>query len=158
MAVNKLTKRNPRKIMVQSEFNSEVYRLFLEFSGSLSDGYWEGEEYHDEIWNCFDFDTNSDSDRKGAFCVVLKAHPTCENHKRDTEKFFAMSDKDIIEYLKSALIESIEEYPEAFHYSDYELDILKQCVETAKVLPPALPKINHEELMKIVGHDFEYEK
>ena len=94
--------------------------------------------------------------------VVVPSNPppTWEEANADCEKFHTMKDEEIADYLKTAILESIEDYPNAFDfvYSEYMLNIMADCIKKWNVLPPPLPKLTHKELVKIVGYDFEYIK
>lgn len=159
-----MSKKALRKINIRCDFAREIYNLFLHFSGQLSDGYWENSRgdwgsyndgYYEAIWNCFDFEVSKDKN----FVVVLKNKPTYDDAIYDCEKFHTMADKEITDYLRTALIDSIDEAPSAFNnYSEKELEMLIDCINRWEVLPQPLPKLTHEELVKIVGYDFEYVK
>lgn len=153
-----------RKIFIKTDFVVEVNNIFHHFSGQLSDGYWENsggewgtykDEYYPDIWNCFDFTINKDNN----FVITLKGKPIYKEATEDCEKMHEWTDTKIAEYLKEALIYSIEEAPCAFsRYSDRELEVIINCINNWTILPPPLPKLSHAELVKIVGYDFEYTK
>ena len=156
----------PRKIHIKCDFAAMVAALFTDFSSQLSDGYWEnsrpefgeyGDGYYEDIWNCFDVNINYEKN-KPVVEIVLKNKPTSLEAKKDCKRFYDMSDKEITDYLRDALFEAIEDAPCAFSYSDRELEVLEECIKNWKIIPPSPPKMTHEELVKIVGHDFEYER
>lgn len=163
-----MSKLKARKIYITCDSVVEINSLFHHFSTQLSDGYWENSRgyygsykdgYHEDIWNCFDFEVERDKSysKEELFVITLKSKPTWEDAKEDCEKMHAWTDKQIVDYLKKALIESIDEAPSAFwKYSDSELETLTKVMDSWKIIPPKPPKMTHEELVKIVGHDFEY--
>lgn len=161
-------KVNDRKIYIACDFVTEINNLFHHFSSQLSDGYWENSRgdygsyedgYYEDIWNCFDFDTKQDGFHRNErlFEITLKSKPTWDDAKEDCKKMHTWTDQQIVDYLKEALIDSIEGASDAFWcYSDSELEALTKAMNSWKIIPPKPPKMTHEELVKIVGHDFEY--
>lgn len=158
-----------RKIYIACDFVTEVNNLFNHFSVQLSDGYWEGscgeygsygDGYYEDIWNCFDFDAKDNGFHNEKFFVItLKSEPTWAEANDDCMKMHTWTDQQIVDYLKTALVDSIEEAPDAFFcYSGSELEVLTKIMDNWKIIPPKPPKMTHEELVKIVGHDFEYVK
>lgn len=158
-----------RKIYIACDFVTEVSYLFRHFSTQLSDGYWENSRgeygsykdgYYEDIWNCFEFDiTQAGPCLERRFMITLKSKPTWDDATEDCKKMHTWTDQQIVDYLKKALVDSIEEARDAFSwYSDSELEILMKIIDNWKIIPPEPPKITHEELVKIVGHDFEYVK
>lgn len=160
-------KREARKITIKCDFATEVHNLFHHFSSQLSDGEWEnsrpeygsyGEGYYEDIWNCFDFEMKHDINNAW-FVIILKAKPTWPEANEDCDKMHKWTDKEIADYLADAIIESIDNYRHAFfNYTDKELEVLIDSIKNWTILPPPLPKMTHEELVKLVGHDFEYIK
>lgn len=165
-----MSARKDRKIKIKTEFIVPMNDLFIEFSGQLSDGYWENsggdfgtyeDQYYPDIYNCFNFNVEYNPDRFDYdFVITLKKNPTYNDAKNDCNKFHSMTDSQIIEYLKDAITHSIEDYPKAFSHSftEYELEVLVKCMDNWEIIPPPLPKMTHNELVKLVGHDFEYVK
>ena len=157
----------PRKIHIKCDFAVMVVKLFADFSSQLSDGYWEdsrpefgkyGDGYYEDIWNCFEFYINYEKN-KPVVEIVLRSRPASLEAERDCNEFHNMSDIEITNYLRDALFNAIEDAPCAFGtYSDRELEVLEECIKNWKIIPPSPPKMTHEELVKIVGHDFEYER
>ena len=158
-------KREDVKILIKTDFVSEVEGLFNHFSTQLSDGYWENsggpwaeynDRYYPDIWNCFKFEVDKDNH----FVIILKGAPTWPDAEEDCNKFHNMKKSDIVAYLVEAILMSIEDHPGAFdfRYSDRELRVLASCIENWEVLPEPLPKLSHADLVKIIGYDFEYTK
>lgn len=163
-----MSKLKARKIYIACDFVTKINSLFHHFSTQLSDGYWENSRgnygsyedgYYEDIWNCFEFDTKQDRSQhnKELFVITIKSKPTWDDAKDDCKKMHTWTDQQIVDYLKKALIKSIGEAPEAFWcYSESELDKLTKVMHNWKIIPPKPPKMTHEELVKIVGHEFEY--
>lgn len=156
-----------RDICIKCDFTTEINNLFHHFSSQLSDGYWENsggpwatyrDKYYADIWNCFDFSIKDAGRRNDdLFIITLKSKPTYEDATEDCEKMHSWSDQQIVDYLKEALIESIDEAPSAFScYSDLELAIFTKVMDNWKIISPEPPKMTHEDLVKLVGHDFTY--
>lgn len=152
-----MSKKNKeeRRITIKCNFAENVRDLFQFFSTQLSDGYWEGDEYYESIWNCFEFESERS---KSHFIIVLKNKPTWNEFEENLKKFQKMSGEEIADYLKDAIINSINDYPFVFTYGEYELDVLEHCIYNWEILPPPLPKLTHKELVEIVGYNFEYVK
>ena len=162
----------PREIRIRCDFTAWVAKLFAHFSSQLSDGYWEdsrpefgnyGDGYYEDIWNCFEFSINYNDNKPGnnkeVFEITLRSRPASLEAERDCNSFHNMSDIEITNYLRDALFNAIEEAPCAFGtYSDRELEVLEECIKNWEIIPPSPPKMTHAELVKIVGHDFEYER
>lgn len=156
-------KRANRHIKIKCSSADAIAKLFSHFSTQLSDGYWENsggnwggyaQEYYPDIWNCFNFNAEAHA----VLVITLRAKPTWPEANADCEKFHAMKDEEIADYLRTAILDSIEDYPDAFDfaYSEDELYSMTESMKKWEILPPPLPKLTHEELVKIVGHDFEY--
>lgn len=152
-----------RIIKVKCDFVSEIKTLFNEFSSQLSDGYWENsggewgtydDRYYPDIWNCFNFDSKSSTGEEPCFIVILKGKPTWSEAEKDCIKFHSWTDKQIIDYLKEAIMYSIEEYPEAFfRFTSTELDTLNKVIDNWELFPQ---KLTHSQLVEILGYDFIY--
>lgn len=156
-----------RDICIKCDFTTEINNLFHHFSSQLSDGYWENSRgdfgsysdgYYEDIWNCFEFSIKCNARRdEELFIITLKSKPTYKAATEDCEKMHSWSDQQIVDYLKEALIDSIDEAPGAFYcYSDFELETFTKVMDNWKIIPPKPPKMTHEDLVKLVGHDFTY--
>lgn len=155
-----------RDISIKCDFTVEINNLFHYFSSQLSDGYWENsggqwatykDKYYADIWNCFEFFLKCAGKRDYLFIIRLKSKPTYKDATEDCEKMHSWSDQQIVDYLKDALIDSIDEAPSAFScYSDFELETFTKVMNNWKIIPPEPPKMTHEDLVKLVGHDFTY--
>ena len=161
----------PRDIHIRCDFTTWVVKLFIRFSSQLFDGYWGdsrpefgkyGDGYHEDIWNCFDFCIDYEKNKTGLnemFEITLRSRPRSLEAEKDCNRFHDMSDKEIADYLRDALFEAIKDAPGAFDiFSDRELEVLEECIKNWEIVPSSPPKMTHEELVKIVGHDFEYER
>lgn len=163
-------KAKDRKIYISCDFVNEINNLFHHFSAQLSDGYWENSRgeygsykdgYHEDIWNCFEFSTEQNGHHRNEelFVITLKSTPTWDDAKEDCKKMHTWTDQQIVDYLKDALTISIDRVPEAFWcYNESELEVLIKVMDNWKIIPPKHPKMTHEDLVKLVGHDFEYVK
>lgn len=150
-----------RKINITSKIATDLFDIFEYFSTQLSDGYWENsagdfgsyeDEYYPDIWNCFDF-----SAANGIFTVTLKSKPTWSDAKEDCIKLHKLTDQEILDYLGTAIIDSINDYPDAFNkYDDNHLNSLIEIITTWSSKTDEIPKMTHAEIAKILGHDFEY--
>lgn len=150
-----------RKILIDCDFADQVAELLDWVSVQLSDGYWEGEEnFYGEYWNCFDFKNEYETGKRNKVAIIVKGEATYNEHKKDTQRFLAMSDSEVCDYVKGTVFDLIEDYGSVFdrHYSEREMETLQACITEWKVLPPPLPKMTHKELVALVGHDFEYVK
>lgn len=156
------TKKIPdKKIMLKCDFAQDVAGLLIWVSVQLSDGYWEGEEdFHGEYWNCLDFDCKSSTAERDKIVIIVKGEPTYVDHRKDTQKFLAMTEKEVCDYVKETVFSLIEDYDYVFgkEYSDREIETLQACITDWEILPPPLPKMTHKELVALVGHDFDYVK
>ena len=152
---------NSRKIKVTSKLAADLFDIFEYFSTQLSDGYWENsagnfssykDEYYPDIWNCFDFSAVNNT-----FIITLKSKPTWSDAKEDCIKLHKLTDQEILDYLGSAIIDSIDDYPDAFDkYEDKHLNSLIEVIKTWSPKTKKIPKMTHAEIAKILGHDFEY--
>ena len=156
------TKKTPdRKILIKCDFADKVAELLNWVSVQLSDGYWENKEnFYGEYWNCLDFDYEGSVTEKTKVTIIVRGEPTWDEHKKDTQKFLAMTDKEVCEYVKKTVFDLIENYDYVFdgHYSKREIETLQACITDWEILPSPLPKMTHKELVALVGHDFEYVK
>lgn len=158
-----------RKIKIKVDYADQIYSLFEYFAVQLADGYWENsagmygsykDEYYPDIWNCFDFKLVSyDKKYFDHFVVVLKSKPVWPAAKEDLKKLQAKSDIEIADYLKDALINAIEDYPDAFE-GEYSEEDLAKYIEAMKEwkVEAVLPKLSHKDLVKLIGYDFEYKE
>ena len=152
---------NSRKIKITSKLAKNLFDIFTYFSVQLSDGYWENsggdfgsyeDEYYPDIWNCFDF-----REAKNTFTITLKSKPTWPDAKEDCAKLHKLTDQEILDYLGTAIIDSIDDYPDAFDkYDDEYLNSLIEVIKTWSPKTKKIPKMTHAEIAKILGHDFEY--
>lgn len=152
---------NSRKIKVTSKLAADLFDIFEYFSTQLSDGYWENsagnfssykDEYYPDIWNCFDFSAVNNT-----FIITLKSKPTWSDAKEDCIKLHKLTDQEILDYLGSAIIDSIDDYPDAFDkYEDKHLNSLIEVIKTWSPKTKKIPKMTHAEIAKILGHGFEY--
>ncbi len=152
-------KSSDRKILIKCDFADDVREILDFLSTQLSDGYWEGEEnFHGEYWNCFDFKNEYETGKKAKLAIIVKEKPVWDEYKKYSKQFLAMSDKDVCDYIKTTLFDMIDDYDHVFakEFSDREIETLRSCIEDWEILPPPLPKMTHEELVELVGHDFEY--
>ena len=160
-----------RTIRIRCNFAGEIHNLFSNWSGQLSDGYWEnsrgewgsyGDGWYEDVWNCFDFDwknIESACYSRCDFVITLKGKPTWDEAKEDCEKMHEWTDEEIVDYLRDALFASIEVAPlKIFGINEYELEVLTDCINNWEILPPPKPKLSHKELEKLVGYEFDYVK
>ncbi len=136
---------NNKEITVRCDFADKVSRLLTQVS-----------DLYGEFWSCFNFRENDDDE----FVIIVKSEPTYNWYVDETNKFLAMSDEDICNYIKETVFDLMGRYAQILQssYSERVLDTLQDCINDWKVVPPPLPKMTHEELVKLVGHDFEYVK
>lgn len=147
-----------RKILIECDFADRVRDLLSDISVQLSDGYWENEEnFYDEYWNCFDFEESRPKIRE-RFELVVRDLPVHDNYRGWSEDFLKMTDERVCDYVKDVAIDILDNYEEVFEfkYSSNVLRVLRDSIKKWKIVPPPLPKLTHEELVGIVGHDFEY--
>lgn len=147
-----------RKILIECDFADRVRELLSDISKQLSDGYWEGEEnFYDEYWNCFDFEESRPKVRE-RFELVVKDLPVYDNYRGWSEDFLKMTDERVCDYVKNIAVDILDDYEYVFEfkYSTNVLRVLRDSIKKWKIVPPPLPKLTHEELVEIVGHDFEY--
>ena len=160
-----------REIRIKCDFAREICNIFREWSGQLSDGYWEnsrgefgdyGDGWFEDVWNCFEFKTKAIESAcysRCDFIIILKGSPICKEAKEDCEKFHTWTNEEIVDYLKGALFDSIEYASlKIFGVNEHELSVLENCMDDWKILPPPKPKLSHEELEKLVGYEFDYVK
>lgn len=158
-----------REIRIKCDFAREIYKIFHEWSVQLSDGYWEnsrgefgdyGDGWFEDVWNCFEFKTKPIEPAcysRCDFVIILKGSPTWKEAREDCEKFHEWTDEQIVDYLKGALFDSIEDASlRIFGVNEYELGVIEHCVDEWKILPPPKPKLSHKELEKLVGYEFDY--
>lgn len=148
--VTKVSKNaKPRTLLVRCDASEYVAKLINYFSDQLADGYWEGQEYHDEFWNCFDFSSIDDN-----LIITLKAYPLYVDHEADMIRFRGMTDYHIAEYVQKLIIEAIEDYPEilsqCLYDSPFGVDDLKDFISTWKI------GLTHDDIVKLLGYDFQY--
>lgn len=147
-----------RKILMECDFADRVRELLKDISVQLSDGYWEGEEnFYDEYWNCFDFEESRPKIRE-RFELVVRDLPMYDNYRGWSEDFLKMTDERVCDYVKDVAIYILDNYEEVFEfkYSSNVLRVLRDSIKKWKIVPPPLPKLTHEELVGIVGYEFEY--
>jgi hypothetical protein len=147
-----------KKILIECDFADRVRELLKDISTQLSDGYWEGEEnFHDEYWNCFDFEESRPKVRE-RFELVVRDLPVHDNYRGWSEDFLKMTDERVCDYVKDIAVDILDDYEYVFEfkYSTNVLRVLRDSIKKWKIVPPPLPKLTHEELVEIVGHDFEY--
>lgn len=147
-----------RKILIECDFADRVRELLRDISTQLSDGYWENEEnFYDEYWNCFDFEESRPKIRE-RFELVVRDLPVHDDYRGWSEDFLKMTDERVCDYVKDVAIDILDNYEEVFEfkYSSNVLRVLRDSIKKWKIVPPPLPKLTHEELVGIVGHDFEY--
>lgn len=147
-----------RKILIECDFADRVRDLLSDISVQLSDGYWENEEkFYDEYWNCFDFEESRPKIRE-QFELVVRDLPMYDNYRGWSEDFLKMPEQEVCDYVKEIAVDILDGYSEVFEfkYSANVLRVLRDSIKKWKIVPPPLPKLTHEELVEIVGHEFEY--
>lgn len=147
-----------RKILIECDFADRVREVLSDISTQLSDGYWENEEnFYDEYWNCFDFEESRPKIRE-RFELVVRDLPVHDDYRGWSEDFLKMTDERVCDYVKDVAISILDDYGEVFEfkYSSNVLWVLRDSIKKWKIVPPPLPKLTHEELVGIVGHEFEY--
>lgn len=149
-------KNNENIIKIECNFADKVAEL-LKFTANKSDLY---EDFYSDIWFCLDFDSlvvkGSDTYNKNydiKYLIITKSDE--DKAEKFCENFHGMTNKEIIEYLQGTVNELIDLYPDVFQqkFTEYELDVLSKCIYDWDI---ELPKLTHEELVKIIGYDFEY--
>lgn len=136
---------NGKEITVRCDFADKVSRMLTWLSN-----------LYGEFWSCFNFRENDDD----KFVIIVKSEPTYGWYADETNKFLAMSDEAVCDHIKETVFDLMNSYAKIFQssYSKMVLYTLRDCINDWKVIPPPLPKMTHEELVKLVGHDFEYVK
>lgn len=118
---------NDRKVTVRCDFADKVCSLLMWVSDQLSDGYWESNEgFHGEFWNCFNFYEYDDDE----FEIIVKGKPTYDWYRTETNKFLAMSDEDVCNYIRSVVIDLMDRYDYVFEdfSSKRVLNTLRDCM------------------------------
>ena len=153
-----MAKKNDRKILIECDFADRVQEFLNEISAQLSDGYWENEEgFYDEFWNCFYFEEVRPNTTE-QFAIVVRDLPSYDNYRGWSEEFLKMSEQKVCDYVKGVANDMFDDYSYVFDYKYHGnvLHVLHDSIKNWKIVPPPLPKLTHEELVEIVGHDFEY--
>lgn len=150
-----------KKILMECDFADRVREFLIEVSTQLSDGYWENDDnnYYSEFWNCFSFEEARPKTRE-QLIIVVRDLPVNDEYRGWSEDFLFMTDEKICDYVKDVVFDILEnyEYVFEFKYNHNVLMVLRDSIKRWKIAPPPIPKLTHTELVKIVGHDFEYVK
>lgn len=144
-----------RVVTVKCDFADRVCSLLKWVSVQLSDGYLEGRaNFYGKFWNCLDFRKNNYDE----FEIIIKSEPTYADYAEKTKMFLNASDEEVCDYIKAVIFHLTTGYTSVFESfsSRRVLNTLCECINDWKILSPPLPKMTHEELVKLVGHDFEY--
>lgn len=147
-----------RKILIECDFADRVREILKEISRQLSDGYWEGEDgFYDRYWNCFDFKESRPKIRE-RFELVVRDLPVHDEYRGWSEDFLKMPEQEVCDYVQRIAVDILDDYGYVFDfkYTDNVRRVLRDSIKKWKIIPPPLPKLTHEELVEIVGHDFEY--
>lgn len=147
-----------RKILIECDFADRVREILSDISTQLADGYWEGEKnFYDEYWNCFDFEESRQKVRE-RFELVVRDLPVHDEYRGWSEDFLKMPEQEVCDYVQKIAVDILDDYSYVFDfkYTVNVLWVLRDSIKKWKIVPPPLPKLTHEELVEIVGHDFEY--